>query len=77
MEGEKSESLDLLCKSASGAPQAEVIRRPGTVQETCRAALAYAVSRVERALAGARSVRVRPSGLLAGNGPRFRAVRYI
>ena len=72
MEGEKSESPDLLCESASGAPQAEVIRRPGTVQKTCRATLAYAAGRVKRALAGACSVRVRPSGLLAGDGPRFR-----
>ena len=62
MEGEKSKSPDLLCESANGAPQAEVIRHPGTVRETCRAAFAYAARGVERALAGALlRVSVRPA----------------
>ena len=74
MEGEKSESPDLLCKSASGALQAEVIKRPGMVRKTCRAALAYAAGRVERALA--RCVSIRPAcwpGTVRVSG----AVRYI
>ena len=74
MEGEKSESPDLLCKSASGALQAEVIKRPGTVRKTCRATLAYAAGGVKRALAGARGRAqcVCLSIRLAGrDGPRF------
>ena len=73
----KSESPDLLCKSASGALQAEVIRRPGTVRKTCRAALAYAAGGVERALAGALDACVCPSGLLAGTDHVSGTGRYI
>ena len=61
MEGEKSESPDLLCESASDTPQAEVIRRPGK-----RALVG----------ARGRSLDVCPSVRLAGRGRSAFPGRY-